>query len=806
MAEQVSVTKVIEVDVKASAQAAEHLKSLADKMTPIKDAADKASNSLGSMLSTLRGFVGFQIMDMVGSTVMKVASALQEASDKAKVLEERMKLVTGSSADAQLAFQTIVDISVRQGRELDAVAKLYEKVQRSSEQLAISQKGVAMITEGVAASLRLSGASTQEANAAMLQFAQALASGKLGGDEFRSLMENNSVLMQEFAKQLGTTMGGLREMSKEGKLNAEVLRNAMLKVGEDGKTMMQRMIEQAEKLPKTFAQAITGVKTSLVDLVDALQQTGTKAEGVFVRIIRRLGEAMREAAMKIREEAMIQQAQNEEIAKLYGRFEDEPEQTAEQKQVNRLVERRKLANEALERANQALAIGRQANAANVNWEKSLGFRTLSENVAKAKGELRSLQDQLETITRINASEANPVKGLITGNVKTTPGDDDKKKKGPDTAVDVIERIRSDLENKAAVLQGLIAGETKAYSELDAKLAEIDKVPAGKLSATFIEAEKASLRRLAAFNDELQREADYRTESDKRLTDRNKEVEKEYDHHMKELQKIRDQANKDRLTQDPFIGAEAEVERLKKLAWDERTSDEMAQIIFDRITQVRAKAAKQLLGGKDPLKSVGDQMADAFERSFNRMEEDLLDFNKSVKDIFKDMVTSILKEWARLEIKQHMSPLIAAGKAWVTDLFGGSSYGTTPTGLQLLENALGNVFGPSGLVKKFAIGGVVDSPTPFAYGGGIGVAGEAGPEAIMPLERGSDGKLGVGVVPVEVNIYNTAKNTSTRTEESQGPGGQRQINVIIEETVEASIGAGRFDKVLNSSYSITRKGK
>jgi lambda family phage tail tape measure protein len=57
------------------------------------------------------------------------------------------------------------------------------------------------------------------------------------------------------------------------------------------------------------------------------------------------------------------------------------------------------------------------------------------------------------------------------------------------------------------------------------------------------------------------------------------------------------------------------------------------------------------------------------------------------------------------------------------------------------------------VMPFAKGGVVSQPTPFAMRGGSGLMGEAGPEAIMPLARGADGRLGVqasgGARPVTV---------------------------------------------------------
>ncbi|MCP1198128.1 phage tail tape measure protein [Notoacmeibacter sp. MSK16QG-6] len=69
------------------------------------------------------------------------------------------------------------------------------------------------------------------------------------------------------------------------------------------------------------------------------------------------------------------------------------------------------------------------------------------------------------------------------------------------------------------------------------------------------------------------------------------------------------------------------------------------------------------------------------------------------------------------------------------------------GLQPLQGLVGNLFaqiagGAGGSVKAFANGGVVNGATLFPMGGGAGLMGEAGPEAIMPLRRGSDGKLGV----------------------------------------------------------------
>ena len=103
---------------------------------------------------------------------------------------------------------------------------------------------------------------------------------------------------------------------------------------------------------------------------------------------------------------------------------------------------------------------------------------------------------------------------------------------------------------------------------------------------------------------------------------------------------------------------------------------------------------------------------------------IVDGTSSIEDAFKAMLASIIREVYQQYVAKGAADW--AGNAIVS-----------------LFSAKGNAFG-SGGVKMFANGGVVDSPTLFNYSGGTGMMGEAGPEAIMPLKRNSQGKLGVQV--------------------------------------------------------------
>ena len=119
------------------------------------------------------------------------------------------------------------------------------------------------------------------------------------------------------------------------------------------------------------------------------------------------------------------------------------------------------------------------------------------------------------------------------------------------------------------------------------------------------------------------------------------------------------------------------------------------------------------------------------------------------------------------------------------------------GIIPLANANGNVFS-GGAVQAFATGGVVTSATMFPMKGGMGVMGEAGPEAIMPLTR-VGGKLGVaaaggGGSNVQVNVINQGGG-EVQTSERRGPNGERQVDIMIGK----SLAGGRQDSAMRARY-------
>lgn len=112
-------------------------------------------------------------------------------------------------------------------------------------------------TELMTKSFRVGGASTMEQQAGMYQLSQAMAAGKLQGDEFRSIMENAPMLADAIAKYTGKTKGDLKDMSADGVITADIIKGAMFAAADDINNKFAQM-------PKTFGDYFNLMKNRAV--------------------------------------------------------------------------------------------------------------------------------------------------------------------------------------------------------------------------------------------------------------------------------------------------------------------------------------------------------------------------------------------------------------------------------------------------------------------------------------------------------------------------------------------------------------
>ncbi|HCL0948636.1 TPA: phage tail tape measure protein [Salmonella enterica subsp. enterica serovar Muenchen] len=145
-------------------------------------------------------------------------------------------------------------------------------------------------------------------------------------------------------------------------------------------------------------------------------------------------------------------------------------------------------------------------------------------------------------------------------------------------------------------------------------------------------------------------------------------------------------------------------------------------------------------------NVAGMTENVFTNAFNGMADGIANFALTGKMDFRSFTVSILSDLAKMEARIAASKILAGLFKWGMNLFGGGwdsgglHDGTHGIPMPPKLNALGGVYTSSDLSRYS--GSVVDRPTFFQFARGAAVMGEAGPEAILPLRRGTDGKLGV----------------------------------------------------------------
>ena len=196
-----------------------------------------------------------------------------------------------------------------------------------------------------------------------------------------------------------------------------------------------------------------------------------------------------------------------------------------------------------------------------------------------------------------------------------------------------------------------------------------------------------------------------------------------------------------------------------------------------------------------ISNVAEQIQKTMENAFTKMEDALVNFVMTGKMNFADFARSIIADLARIFIRSQMlsmfqglGNLFGGGGSLAADRkFSGLGPGSalnTPAGVSLPKGAKGLVVGQNGIVP-FAKGGIVNRPTFFPFSKGIGLMGEAGEEAVMPLRRGRDGRLGVEASGAGVG--NIVVNVDASGSSVEGDSGQaEELGSILGAAIQAEI--------------------
>jgi len=222
------------------------------------DAVNKNVSGTKKSLLTLQN--AFKVA--IGSVVLKQALDLANSFQQ---VQNQLKLVTNSSSELVATQEKLFAIAQKTRGAFAETVTLYQKLALNSRDLGLNQQQLLEITENVNKAIAISGAGSAQASAGILQLSQAFASGRLQGDEFRSISENIPVILDLLATSTGKARGELKKMASEGLLTSDVLAKAI-----GGAT--ERLDEQFSKLSPTIGQASTVAGNSLLNLAGALTE------------------------------------------------------------------------------------------------------------------------------------------------------------------------------------------------------------------------------------------------------------------------------------------------------------------------------------------------------------------------------------------------------------------------------------------------------------------------------------------------------------------------------------------------------
>ncbi|HEY0589669.1 MAG TPA: tape measure protein [Pseudoduganella sp.] len=208
-----------------------------------------------------------------GVAVGAMAKQFVETADAMALMDARLKQTTGDAESFKTAQAEIYRIAQANNAGLQETAELFTKMNEPVKRLGGGVKETAAIVDAFSTSMRLGGASTQEASAATLQFAQAMGSGKLQGDEFRSIAEASPRFMKAMADGMGVPIEKLKEMGGEGKLTADVVGNALIK-------SLGQLKSEAGNMPDTVGGAFQRLKNDVMVAVSELNKNSGLTLGI----------------------------------------------------------------------------------------------------------------------------------------------------------------------------------------------------------------------------------------------------------------------------------------------------------------------------------------------------------------------------------------------------------------------------------------------------------------------------------------------------------------------------------------------
>ena len=649
------------------------------------DVATTQTQRMGGAFTALSSQAGQLIALLgVGGGLAGSLTALVRSGDALTGSLNRLQNATGSVQGAAAVYGALYRSALQTGVSVTESVDAFQRFSIAARAIGATREEVTQLVTGLQRVAIVSGASAGEVGSASLQLAQALASGTLQGDELRSVLEALPLLAEALARELGVSIGQLRQMGSEGQLTADRVFPALLRATE-------RIGQEFERAPLTVERAFGSLSAATDRFLGQLDQ----AIGLSGSLARSLAGAA--SALDGARQGLGLLSDAERLVQMRGQADALAAQIGRAEAEGTGPSLRAPANRNSIRAGAVGAARTQAGA------------TAAGDLEDMRRQYFALLAEIET-----AERALIASGIQEREQAARQATEDRRQR----ATQQVTELRRDLD-----------AEFKAREEHARRVRQLDEaLQTGAISPE----ERQRLGGLADADRDaaLRRAAGSAGGGGRR---RQSEAERELNEALRERDSLL------RSLETPY---DTYVRRLEELAQLQERLPEGEQLSNDQLQRAADRLAadlQQAESGATQLNDIGRQVGLTFSSAF----EDAIIRGQD----FRTVVEGLISDLARLAIRKAVvEPLANAAGSLIGSFFGpagsavGGAVGSAAAGG--LKFANGGVFF-AGQVVPFADGGMVNSPTFFPMAGGrTGLMGEAGPEAIMPLGRDSSGRLGV----------------------------------------------------------------
>ena len=234
-----------------------------------QQASEKVRAEAGKIGSGLSGLTKL----LAGLATADFAKSVLDTADAMQSINSQVRQVTSSESEYLAVQRQLLDTANNTRASLESTASLYVSTSRALKDYGYTQQEILKFTEATNNAMTIGGVGAQQQAAALMQLSQALGSGVLQGDEFKSIAEAAPILLDTIAEYMGKSRAEIKKLGSEGQLTADVIFKAISGASE-------KFGEQAAKMPMTMGQALTVFSNNWQSMVSKLLNDSGTMSGI----------------------------------------------------------------------------------------------------------------------------------------------------------------------------------------------------------------------------------------------------------------------------------------------------------------------------------------------------------------------------------------------------------------------------------------------------------------------------------------------------------------------------------------------